>query len=268
MVPVGARRQCPQPRVDVGTDDHRVPGRQQRPVGERGHRGPHGPHLPAIALLGKQFRCQFGQANGVRAGDGARGVRLSQRRLDEDVGDGVGGDRLNQPVLDDHLVTVAAHRIAVGGAFIPLGGLHDRGRHRAVEHDVLRRPFAFVVGDAVEFRVVDARDRRHHQAVHLLDGTGAHDVVRGGGQRLADVGRLGRHRIGHVDRDVHPWSASHRSNPLNTSTPCSREISTTATSRDLSRATTRDPAVPVAPITAMVVTAFTPFAPPAGTTTR
>lgn len=56
-----------------------------------------------------------------------------------------------------------------------------------------------------------------------------------------------------------PWSASHRSNPLNTSTPCSREISTTATSRDLSRATTRDPAVPVAPITAMVVTAFTPL---------
>lgn len=233
MVAIRAgRRQSLQPGVDVGADDYSVIGSHQRPRGEAVNGGRHGAHLAAIALLGKQFRCELGKTDGVRTGAGARRVCLSQGRLDQHIGDGVGGNGLNQPVLYCHLLIVTVHLLGIDGEFVPLRGFHDRGRYRPVEGESVSPP--------VLLRSIQTLRTPGLRCPQWLTPPIAGLPVwrrrsRCCARGLKSVDHVGlsirRHRVGHVDRHIDSFERSGEAFPSSRSTPRPREIWTTATSR-------------------------------------
>jgi hypothetical protein len=95
-----------------------------------------------------------------------------------------------------------------------------------------------------------------------LHGAHATIVALAGEQSRGQVGQPQGLRAGDGLRSITtstPASAANSPLPETTSTPCARDISTTATSRALSLAITRDPAVPVDPMTPRVVSDLTRF---------
>src|SRR5690606_25857007 len=208
-----------------------------------------GVHGQWVAAGVEQSSGQVGEADLLGSGDQHPAfVRRLQDLLDEDVGHGVGGDGLHQPVLNLDLVGVERHGCWVRRELVPLAGLDERGVQVAVLDDRLLLALGEVVLEPVECGVLDSNTRRDTCCFVQASTTLRVAVV------TAPRRFLGSSEGPTLDASTAASTSARASvspSPGTRSIPRDLDTSTTSTSRALRRCTTREPAVPVAPMTAI-----------------